>query len=202
MLRWQCWELAHYNKALGVLSFETVAKPGFMGAEPDAGLVAWAQAELARFAAVLDRHMSHRTPAVARADAGALALKEHPMAWQKSPAALIARFDELLPDDPRVERRKMFGYPAAFVNGRLFAGLHQSDLVLKLPAEDRALLQAGGHARAFQPMPGRAMGDFVAVAGDSLPPGPVMAAWVARALQHVAALPPKPPGKRARRGAA
>ena len=64
VLRWQCWELAHYNKALGVLSFETVAKPGFMGAEPDAGLVAWAQAELARFAAVLDRHMSNRLHAV------------------------------------------------------------------------------------------------------------------------------------------
>jgi hypothetical protein len=45
------------------------------------------------------------------------------MVWQKSPAALIARFDELLPKDPRVARRKMFGYPAAFVNGRMFAGL-------------------------------------------------------------------------------
>ena len=113
------------------------------------------------------------------------------MAWQKSPPALIARFDELVPADPRVERRKMFGYPAAFVNGRLFTGLHQADLVLKLPAEDRALLQAGGHARAFEPMPGRSMGDFVAVRGDALPDAVVMSAWMARALDYVAALPPK-----------
>jgi len=64
VVRWQCWELAHYNKALGVLSFETIAKPGFMGAEPDAGLVAWSKQELSRFAAVLDRHMATRTCAV------------------------------------------------------------------------------------------------------------------------------------------
>ncbi|HUG23756.1 TfoX/Sxy family protein, partial [Piscinibacter sp.] len=93
---------------------------------------------------------------------------------------------------------KMFGYPAAFVNGRLFAGLHQADLVLKLPAEDRALLQAGGHARAFEPMPGRAMGDFVAVRGDALPDAVVMSAWMARALGYVAALPPKAAKRRNR----
>jgi hypothetical protein len=29
----------------------------------------------------------------------------------------------------RAQRRQMFGYPAAFVNGHLFAGLHQSNLV-------------------------------------------------------------------------
>jgi len=114
------------------------------------------------------------------------------MAWLKSPPALIARFDQLLPDDPRVERRKMFGYPAAFVNGRMFAGLHQGDLVLKLAADDRALLQRGGHARPFEPMPGRPMGDFVAVRGEDIPDGPVMAAWVAQAFAQVAALPPKP----------
>ena len=113
------------------------------------------------------------------------------MAWQKSPDALIARFNQMVPDDPRVERRKMFGYPAAFVNGRLFAGLHQADMVLKLPAEDRALLEAGGHARRFEPMPGRPMGDFVAIRGDTLPGPDVMNAWMARALEHVAALPAK-----------
>ncbi len=45
--------------------------------------------------------------------------------WKKSSPALIAYFDKALPDDPRVERRQMFGYPCAFVNGQLFTGLHQ-----------------------------------------------------------------------------
>jgi len=38
------------------------------------------------------------------------------MAWRKSPEPLIQLFDEALPDDPLIERRKMFGYPCAFIN--------------------------------------------------------------------------------------
>lgn len=61
IVRWQCWELAHYNKALGVLSWETVAKPNFMGGQPDAAIVNWAKEGLARFAPVLEAHLKGRT---------------------------------------------------------------------------------------------------------------------------------------------
>jgi glutathione S-transferase len=64
IVRWQCWELAHYNKAFGALSFETVAKPQFMKSEPDRAVVEWAKRELARFAPVLDSHMKDREYAV------------------------------------------------------------------------------------------------------------------------------------------
>lgn len=60
VLRWQSWELAHFNKALGVLSFEFVAKPSFMGMAPDTGAVSWSTRELARFAPVLDRALEGR----------------------------------------------------------------------------------------------------------------------------------------------
>lgn len=60
IVRWQCWELAHYNKALGALSFETVAKPGFLGAAPDPDVVRWATAELERHAPVLETHLRGR----------------------------------------------------------------------------------------------------------------------------------------------
>ncbi len=43
--------------------------------------------------------------------------------WEKSPQALVQLFDRVLPESPNVERRKMFGYPCAFVNGNMFAGL-------------------------------------------------------------------------------
>ena len=39
------------------------------------------------------------------------------MAWRKSPQHMIDLFDEAVPKDSRIERRKMFGYPAAFLNG-------------------------------------------------------------------------------------
>jgi glutathione S-transferase len=64
IVRWLCWELAHYNKALGALSFETVAKPGFMGAPPDEATVKWARGELERHAPVLEGHLRGRTYAV------------------------------------------------------------------------------------------------------------------------------------------
>ena len=60
IVQWQCWELAHFNKALGVLSFETVAKPGFLNQSPDAGAVDWSKRELARFAPILDRALEGR----------------------------------------------------------------------------------------------------------------------------------------------
>jgi glutathione S-transferase len=59
VVRWQCWELAHFNRGFGALAFETVAKPRH-GLPTDPAAVAMAQAELARSAPVLDAHISGR----------------------------------------------------------------------------------------------------------------------------------------------
>jgi len=111
--------------------------------------------------------------------------------WQKSPPALVQRFAELVPDDPRVQRRQMFGYPAAFVNGRLFAGLHQSKLVLRLSPDDLLALPPVFRARVFEPMPGRPMRNFVAMDGDSLPAASDLSPWIVRALMRAAEEPLK-----------
>lgn len=58
--RWQCWELAHFNKALGVLSFETVAKPNFLKVAPDDAAVTWSKGELARHAPTLEKQLAGR----------------------------------------------------------------------------------------------------------------------------------------------
>ncbi|HLQ24981.1 MAG TPA: TfoX/Sxy family protein [Acidiferrobacterales bacterium] len=60
--------------------------------------------------------------------------------WKPSPPNLIASFDKFIEALPNIERRKMFGYPAAFINGRLFAGLYQDSMVLKLPTAARTEL--------------------------------------------------------------
>jgi glutathione S-transferase len=65
VVRWQCWELAHFNKAFGSLAFETVAKPRANVGAPDPVRVEMAKAELARYAPVLDQHMAHREYLVA-----------------------------------------------------------------------------------------------------------------------------------------
>jgi glutathione S-transferase len=60
VVRWQFWELAHFNKAFGILAFETVAKPRNDLGPTDHALVETMRADLARFAPVLDRHLSGR----------------------------------------------------------------------------------------------------------------------------------------------
>ena len=60
VVRWQCWELAHFNKAFGTLAFETIAKPRFNLGPTNAGLVESAFESLARFAPVLERQLDGR----------------------------------------------------------------------------------------------------------------------------------------------
>jgi len=60
IVRWQCWELAHFNKAFSTLAFETVAKPRLNFGPPDPMRVEVAKADLARYAPVLDAHVAHR----------------------------------------------------------------------------------------------------------------------------------------------
>ncbi|MHB8578148.1 MAG: hypothetical protein ACYDCQ_22790 [Dehalococcoidia bacterium] len=46
------------------------------------------------------------------------------MAWSKAPEHLVELFATIVPDNPEVERRKMFGFPAAFVHGYLLGSPH------------------------------------------------------------------------------
>jgi TfoX/Sxy family transcriptional regulator of competence genes len=112
-------------------------------------------------------------------------------AWRPSPPRLIALFERAVPHAPDVERRRMFGYPAAFANGHLFAGLHQEDFILRLDAADRERAVAELGVRAFEPM-GRRMREYVVLPASLLGRPRALAAWLARALRYVRALPAKP----------
>ena len=58
VVRWQCWELCHFNKAFGTLSFELLAKPAFNLGTPNQALVEASLGSLQRFAPVLERHLT------------------------------------------------------------------------------------------------------------------------------------------------
>ena len=97
------------------------------------------------------------------------------------------RFRSLVPDDPRVEVKPMFGNLGAFVNGNMFMGLFGAQVGVKLDEADRATLAAEGGG-PFGPAE-RPMGGYV-----TLPAGwtPAQAEeWVATSLAMVGALPPK-----------
>ncbi len=123
------------------------------------------------------------------------------MIWRPSPASLLERFAELVPDDPRVERRQMFGYPCAFLGGNLFTGLFQDRMMLRLPEEARGEFLKLAGAAPFEPMPGRPMREYVVVPTDLIVDTPRIGAWLARALAFAATLPVKQPKGKAKTGA-
>ena len=67
IVRWQCWELAHYNNAFATLALETILKPRYMHIDPNQALVVSAQENLAQFAGVLDAHLATRDYVVGKA---------------------------------------------------------------------------------------------------------------------------------------
>lgn len=101
----------------------------------------------------------------------------------------VSRFRSVVPDDPRVEVKPMFGNLAAFVHGKMFLGLFGADIGVKLPSADAEALLAVDGAGPFGPAE-RPMGGYVSLP-HALVGTPDGAAWVARALAHVATLPPK-----------
>ncbi|HLK23168.1 MAG TPA: TfoX/Sxy family protein [Caulobacteraceae bacterium] len=116
------------------------------------------------------------------------------MAWTKSPQSLIDLFAESLPDDPRIERRKMFGYPAIFVGGNMCAGLFQDRMFARLSDSDANALPGG--AQPFEPMPGRPMRGYALIPDDILADEERLAATLAKAVSFTAALPPKEKAKK------
>jgi TfoX/Sxy family transcriptional regulator of competence genes len=121
------------------------------------------------------------------------------MNWRKAPELLKQTFDAALPPDEAVQRKQMFGYPAAFVNGNMFAGVHQEDVVVRLPAERRSEAIASG-ARQFEPMPGRPMREYVVIPAAHAADSGRLSTWLDEAFRFVAAMPvrePKPRRKKA-----
>jgi TfoX/Sxy family transcriptional regulator of competence genes len=124
------------------------------------------------------------------------------MSWRKSPEALVQRFSEIVPSDPRVERRKMFGYPAAFVGRNMFMGLHQENLILRLPEQLRSEFLSIKGASVFEPMPGRPMREYVVVPEPMLADSSALRVWTGRSLEYAASLPSKKAKTPAKKGKA
>ena len=109
--------------------------------------------------------------------------------WTRAPQGLIDLFDECLPPDPLVERRRMFGYPAVFVRGNLAAGLFGDRVFARLSEADRAALPGGGDY--FEPMPGRPMKAYAVIPDEVVADEAALAEVLATAVAFTAALAPK-----------
>ena len=101
-----------------------------------------------------------------------------------------AAFTRLVPDEPAITLKPMFGQLSAFVNGNMFCGLFGDSLVVRLPeAEISAVKKQGG--RDFEPVAGHKMGGYVMVPGDwRAKPAPAVA-LIKRSLAVTRAMPAK-----------
>jgi TfoX/Sxy family transcriptional regulator of competence genes len=107
-----------------------------------------------------------------------------------------AAFTKLVPDEPAVTLKPMFGNLSAFVNGNMFAGLFGEDLFVRLPEPEIAAVKKRG-GRDFEPMAGHAMRGYVVVPSTwRTMPAPA-SILVKRALGVTRAMPAKAAKKKA-----
>ncbi len=101
-----------------------------------------------------------------------------------------AAFSKLVPDEPAVTLKPMFGQLSAFVNGNMFCGIYGEELMVRLPETEIAALKKQG-GRDFEPVAGHKMGGYVVVPGDwRAKPAPALA-LISKALAHARAMPAK-----------
>jgi TfoX/Sxy family transcriptional regulator of competence genes len=113
------------------------------------------------------------------------------MSIPKPDEASLAWFTSLVPEDPRVTVRPMFGNKAAFVNGNMFLALFGTHVAVRLPDEDRTELLESKGTSIFEPMPGRAMKEYVVLPDAWRKQRARAEAWVDRSFGWAEELPPK-----------
>lgn len=99
-------------------------------------------------------------------------------------AALISHF-------PEIESRKMFGYPAGFVNGQMTICVFGDRLMLRLSESDRAAFLKQPGTKLFEPMPGRPMREYVEIPPDLMKKETDLRKWIKKGIGYTKTLPLK-----------
>src|SRR3954454_10691776 len=102
----------------------------------------------------------------------------------KSSPEAVARFSDFVPDDPRIQRKQMFGYPCAVVGGNMFMSLHGDDLVLRMGEGAVMELAKREGCRVFEAMAGRQMKAYLAVAPSVQTEPALVRDWAEQAFAY------------------
>ena len=113
--------------------------------------------------------------------------------FEKSPPELVERFEAVLGRvaTPATTRRKMFGYPCAWINGTMLTGMFASQWWVRVSEPDREILLTMPGAHQFEVMPGKAMARYVTMPDNLVADDTKLHAWLAKAIQFTRTLPPK-----------
>jgi TfoX/Sxy family transcriptional regulator of competence genes len=118
------------------------------------------------------------------------------MTWKPAPEELV-KFLAGRMKNIDCEYRKMFGYPAYFINGNMFAGLFEDMLFLRLSESDREeMMRLQPGARPLEPRPGRAMKEYVVLPEELYRDEKLFDEWLGRSYAYASALPSKRKGEK------
>ncbi len=102
-------------------------------------------------------------------------------------------FRGVVPSEPDVVIKPMFGNLAAFVNGNMFAALLGSAIGVRVvEPSTRQELDGIDGVGPFGPE-GRPMKEYIALPENWLRRPELLTEWIRRAYEEVRTLPPKPP---------
>ena len=115
------------------------------------------------------------------------------MEWKKAPTELVEFIaDKMKNVNVDCDYKKMFGYPAYFINGNMFVGVHGDKLFLRLSDADMAdIMKNCNDVTAFEPMSGRTMKAYVVLPQTVYSDNKLFAEWLDKSIAYVSSLPAK-----------
>jgi TfoX/Sxy family transcriptional regulator of competence genes len=113
------------------------------------------------------------------------------MEWKKAPTELVDFITERM-KGLNCDYRKMFGYPAYFMNGNMFVGVFGDRLFLKLSDADVSkITESCKEVSPFEPMKGRPMKGYVFLPKSVYSDKASFDEWLDKSIKYVSSLPPK-----------
>ncbi len=113
------------------------------------------------------------------------------MQWEKPSQELI----ELLVTRMEpfgAQKKKMFGSTCYFANDKMFTGVHESHIFLKLSEKDRDEIKAlYKDTTQFEPMKGRPMREYVNLSPLLYRDQKIHEQWIERSMKYVMSMPAK-----------
>jgi TfoX/Sxy family transcriptional regulator of competence genes len=113
------------------------------------------------------------------------------MKWKKVTPELNAFLEKNMAPF-KADRRPMFGASTYFVNGNMFAGIHEDTVILRLAEKDRREIMAtNDEVKLFEPITGRPMREYVALPESVYNEPDVFQPWLKRSYEYALSLKPK-----------
>ena len=120
------------------------------------------------------------------------------MKWRKAPDELISFLAEIT-KDINCQPRKMFGYPAYFINNNMFICAFQDSLVIRLSEKDKAkVLKQYKNVTKFEPISGRVMREYIEIPESLYRDKTAFPEILNMSVKYASSLPPKVKNKKSK----